>query len=102
MKAPRLRSTSTIQSFRHKGLAKFWNENDPKGVRSDLRDRVRRRLTALDAAQDVLELLGVPGWKFHRLQGKPERFAIGVNGPWRITFEWKDGDALKVDLEQYH
>jgi plasmid maintenance system killer protein len=25
-----------------------------------------------------------------------------VNGPWRITFEWAEGDALRVDLEQYH
>jgi hypothetical protein len=21
---------------------------------------------------------------------------------WRITFEWRDGEALRVDLEQYH
>jgi len=25
-----------------------------------------------------------------------------INGPWCITFEWEDGDALRVDLEQYH
>jgi hypothetical protein len=31
------------------------------------------------------------------------RWAIDVNGPWRITFEWsEDGDAYRVDLEQYH
>jgi len=22
-----------------------------------------------------------------------------INGPWCITFEWEDGDALRVDLE---
>ena len=22
--------------------------------------------------------------------------------PWCITFEWRDGEALRVDLEQYH
>ena len=64
-------------------------------------DRVRLRLTALDAAQDLQEL-SMPGWGLHPLQGKPERFAISVNGPWRITFEWEDGDAYRVDLEQYH
>jgi proteic killer suppression protein len=90
-----------IRSFRHKGLAKLWNEGDPKGVRADLLDRVRRRLTALHAAQDLREL-GMPGWGLHRLQGKPPRFAIDVNGPWRITFEWEDGEALRVDFEQYH
>jgi toxin HigB-1 len=25
-----------------------------------------------------------------------------VNGPWCITFEFLDGDAVRVDLEQYH
>jgi proteic killer suppression protein len=90
-----------IQSFRHKGLARLWNEGDPKGIRSDLLERVRRRLTALDAAQDMREL-ATPGSGLHRLQGKPTRFAISVSGPWRITFEWQDGEAMQVDLEQYH
>ena len=25
-----------------------------------------------------------------------------MNGPWSITFEWIDGDAWRVDLEQFH
>lgn len=41
-------------------------------------------------------------WRLHRLHTKPERYALDVNGPWRITFEWQDGEALRVDLEQYH
>lgn len=90
-----------IRSFRHKGLARLWNTNDPKGIRPDLVDRVRHRLTALQAARDVREL-DLPGWRLHRLQGRPERYALAVNGPWRITFEWEEGDALRVDLEQYH
>ena len=90
-----------IRSFRSKRLERFWNKGDPKGVRGDLRDRVQTRLTALDTAQDLGEL-SAPGWGFHRLQGEPVRFALSVNGPWRITFEWEDGGALRVDLEQYH
>jgi proteic killer suppression protein len=90
-----------IRSFRHRGLARLWNKGDTKGLRADLLDRVRQRLTALDAAQDLQEL-SMLGWGLHPLQGKSERFAISVNGPWRITFEWEDGDALRVDLEQYH
>jgi proteic killer suppression protein len=90
-----------IRSFRHKGLAKLWNKGDPKGVPAELRDRVRRRLTALNVAQDLRDL-GTPGSGLHPLLGKPTRYAISVNGPWRITFEWEDGDAVRVDLEQYH
>lgn len=64
-------------------------------------ERVRQRLTALDAAQEVREL-DLPGWRLHALHGKPRRYSLAVSGPWRITFEWEDGDALRVDLEQYH
>lgn len=90
-----------VRSFRHKGLAKLWNKDDPKGIRPDLLKRVRHRLTALHSAQDLRDL-DLPGWRLHRLHTKPRRYALDVNGPWRITFEWEDGEALRIDLEQYH
>jgi len=46
--------------------------------------------------------LRVPGFEFHALRGSPKRYSLHVNGPWCITFEWIDGDAWRVDLEQYH
>jgi len=30
------------------------------------------------------------------------RWAIKVSGNWRLTFDFKDGDALNVDVEDYH
>ncbi len=30
------------------------------------------------------------------------RYSIHVNGPWCVTFEFQDGEASAVDLEQYH
>ena len=57
----------------------------------------------LSAKSDrLLEELNVPGFNFHRLKGRPLRYTLHVNGPWCITFEWIDGDAWRVDLEQYH
>lgn len=90
-----------IRSFRHKGLARLWCDNDRRAVRADLVVRVRRRLAALNAATSATELK-VPGFDFHPLRGKPNRYSIHVNGPFCITFEWAEGDAWRVDLEQYH
>ena len=42
------------------------------------------------------EFFNFPGWRLHALHSKPRRHAIAVNGPWRITFEWKNGDALRA------
>jgi toxin HigB-1 len=59
-------------------------------------------LEAIDKAAR-LAALNQPGFDFHPLRGsRPRRYSIHVNGPWRITFEWRDGRALRIDLEQYH
>ena len=90
-----------IKSFRHKGLVRLFEEDTASGIRADLVKRCRRRLMALDVAESLGDL-NVPGFDFHGLQGKPKRYSIHVNGPWSITFEWIEGDAWRVDLEQYH
>jgi toxin HigB-1 len=47
--------------------------------------------------------MNVPGFDFHPLRGfRPTRYSVHVNGPWCITFEFDDGDAFRVDFEQYH
>jgi proteic killer suppression protein len=90
-----------IRSFRHKGLRELFAAGASRRVRTDLQARTLRRLDALDSAEDLLEL-NVPGFDFHALRGTPRRYSLHVNGPWCITFEWEQGDALRVDLEQYH
>jgi proteic killer suppression protein len=90
-----------IRSFRHTGLRRFFAADDPRGIRSDLVERCRSRLQALQEAES-LDDLRIHGANLHLLHGLPKRYSMNVNGPWRITFEWKDGDAVRVDLEQYH
>ena len=90
-----------IKSFQHKGLRELFETGRSRKVRPDLCARTLRRLDALHTA-DATSELDLPGFGFHALKGRGDRFAIWVNGPWRITFEWHDGDARRVDLEQYH
>jgi proteic killer suppression protein len=33
---------------------------------------------------------------------KPARYTIHLNGPWCLIFEFEDGDAWRVDFDQYH
>ena len=90
-----------IRSFKHKGLAELFESGRSRRVRADLHARCLRRLEALDQA-DLLRDLNLPGFGLHPLRGRPQRYSIHVNGPWRITFEWEDGEAVRVELEQYH
>jgi len=64
-------------------------------------ERVRRQLLRLDAATQP-EDMNLPGYRFHRLEGKPKRYAVSVTGNYRLTWGWDDADAVDVDLEDYH
>jgi proteic killer suppression protein len=90
-----------IKSFKHKGLVELFEQGRSRKVKQDLQSRALRRLDVLDQAESLTDL-NLPGFNFHGLQGMPKRYSMHVNGPWCITFEWKDGDALKINLEQYH
>jgi toxin HigB-1 len=91
-----------IKSFRSKGLADLWAKGRTKAVDARLHRRILLRLDRLDVAA-VPEEMNVPGFDFHALKGpKPTRYSVHVNGPWCLTFEFEDGDACRVDLEQYH
>lgn len=90
-----------IKSFRNKELSRLWSIGVSK-IDGRFHGRILERLDALDAATHAADL-NVPGFDFHALKGfKPIRYTIHVNGPWCITFEFVQGDALRVDFEQYH
>jgi len=60
------------------------------------------QLTALDTAQDIDDM-DIPGFKLHPLKGKLKgRWSISVSGNWRITFEFREGNAFVLDYEDYH
>jgi proteic killer suppression protein len=91
-----------IKSFRHKGLEKFYNTGSRAGIQPHHAKRLRMQLTALDTAM-VIDDMDIPGFRLHRLKGEDKgRWSIWVNGNWRITFEFEDGQVFIVDYEDYH
>jgi proteic killer suppression protein len=90
-----------IGSFRHRGLEELFKTGKSRRVSADLRKRIQVRLDAIANAVNFKDL-ALPGFNFHPLVGKPKRYSIHVNGPWTITFGWEAGEAVDVDLEQYH
>jgi proteic killer suppression protein len=91
-----------IRSFRSKAFAELWRTGRTRRIDVKLHGRILLRLDRLDAATTPEEMQ-VPGFNFHQLRGfKAARYTIHVNGPWCLTFEFAEGDACRVDLEQYH
>ena len=90
-----------IGSIRSRGLKELFETGASARIGAALHRRAIIRLDAIEAAT-TLTALAQPGFDFHPLQGRPQRYSIHVNGPWCITFEWEDAKALRIDLEQYH
>jgi toxin HigB-1 len=91
-----------IQSFRHKGLRRFHESGSVAGIRPRHAKRLRMQLAALESAQ-VIEDMDIPGFRLHPLKGADRgRWSIWVNGNWRLTFEFRDGQAYVLDYEDYH
>ncbi len=71
-------------------------------MRPSHKKRLRLQLVALDTAVSI-EDMDIPGFRLHPLTGDQKgRWAISVSGNWRITFEFRDGNAYGVDYEDYH
>lgn len=91
-----------IKSFRHKGLRRLFETGSTSGVQASHVKRLRLQLAALDTSQTIDDM-DIPGFRLHRLKGELRgRWSITVNGNWRVTFEFQDGNAYIVDYEDYH
>lgn len=90
-----------IRSWLHKGLRDLFEKGTTARIQKPMQERCLRRLDALDRAVRPDDM-NVPGFNFHALHGTPRRYTVHVNGPWCITFEFEEGEAYRVDLEQYH
>ena len=60
------------------------------------------QLAALDTAQTIDDI-DIPGYRLHPLKGIRSGFwSISVNGNWRLTFEFSDGNIYILNYEDYH
>lgn len=91
-----------IQSFRHRGLKRLYEEDDPRGVLAEHVPKLRNILARLDAATSQ-EDLNLPGFRLHALRGKYKDFwAVTVRASWRVIFRIAVGNAIDVDYLDYH
>ena len=93
----------SIKTFRHRGLKRLVENDDPRRLPAAMVGKLRRVLTVLDQAAAPQDMDGMPGWRLHRLSGDLRGFwSVTITGNWRIVFRMQDGDAFDVDLIDYH
>ncbi len=91
-----------IRSFRHRGLKRLYDRDDPSRVAANLVERIALALADLDDAS-IPRDVDLPGYRLHPLKGNLKGlWSISISGNWRITFRFEAGDVYDVDLIDYH
>lgn len=100
---------SSEDDFKSPSLRAFWGSGgkNPAGLPPDQLKRIKLILVHLHTARnlkDIAEGLGKQK-NHHKLKGYSCRFAMSVNGNYRITYDCEDpsnGVVTKIDYEDYH
>ena len=63
----------------------------------------KKRLQYYNIRSILRKLSPLKSVGLHKLSGdRAGQWAMTVNGPWRICFRFKDGDAHDVEITDYH
>jgi toxin HigB-1 len=63
----------------------------------------QRKLRQLDSATELRDLASPPGNHLEAMRGiRHGQHSIRINGQWRLCFVWSGGDALNVEIVDYH
>lgn len=92
-----------IESIRHKGLRRFFETGNAKGLVGDPA-RIGKMPAFIVAASALDELRVPPNYGLHELTGdRAGTWAMTITRNWRMTFGINAEGALEdVDLEDYH
>ncbi|GAA4406284.1 type II toxin-antitoxin system RelE/ParE family toxin [Quisquiliibacterium transsilvanicum] len=92
-----------ITSFADKRTAAIFDGHEVRGLPREMQGAARRKLKMTDAAPSIATLRVPPGNRLETLKGdRRGQWSIRVDGQWRICFRWKDGNALDVEIADYH
>ena len=91
-----------IRSFRDKKTKGLFSGQMVKEF-SGFRKAAERKLTMLDNASNLKDLLSPPGNRLEMLKaGRIGQHSIRINDQWRICFLWKADGPYEVEITDYH
>jgi proteic killer suppression protein len=91
-----------IRSFRDKKTERFFSGEMVKEF-SGFRKAAERKLTMLENASDLKDLLSLPGNRLEILKAdRIGQHSIRINDQWRICFVWKADGPYEVEVTDYH
>ncbi|EQB32728.1 type II toxin-antitoxin system RelE/ParE family toxin [Sphingobium ummariense] len=92
-----------IRSFADPETEKIWRGERSRRLPQEIQQTARRKLRQINRTINLYDLRIPGGNRFEQLKGfTPSRYSLRINDQWRITFNWSDGGAENVRIEDYH
>lgn len=92
-----------ILSWANSRSRRFYENGKISKFRSLDLDAADDLLAMLDAAESLKDLSPLKSVGLHKLSGdRAGQWEMTINGPWRICFRFKNGDAYDVEITNYH
>jgi proteic killer suppression protein len=92
-----------IRTFANAETQRFWEEGRSRRLPAEIRKRTAMRLVQLDAATRLVDLRWPPSNRLEPLRGERAGWwSIRINDQWRVCFRFQNGDALDVEITDYH
>ncbi|MBI2799475.1 MAG: type II toxin-antitoxin system RelE/ParE family toxin [Gammaproteobacteria bacterium] len=92
-----------IQSFRHRGLRRLFEDDDRRRLPVAQVDKITRVLARLNQIMQPQDM-DLPGYRLHPLRGDLKGFwSVTIAANWRVIFRCDGaGDVFDVDYLDYH
>jgi len=92
-----------IKSFKCRETERLYYGQYSRKLPHDIQRIAARKLEVLNAASEINSLRIPPLNRLEKLKGnRSNQHSIRINDQWRICFVWKNGDALDVEIVDYH
>jgi proteic killer suppression protein len=92
-----------IRTFADRHTENVWNRIPVRRWSVAVQRAAYRKLLIIDAAETPQDLNIPPGNRLEKLAGdRRGQHSIRINDQWRICFYWRNGDAEKVEITDYH
>jgi proteic killer suppression protein len=92
-----------IESFGDDETKRVFNGESPSVYPPDILGAAYRKLIALSAALNILDMATPPANRLEKLKGQHDDvWSVRINKQWRLVFRWNSGVATDVRITDYH
>ena len=92
-----------IKSFADPGTEQFYVSGKSRAIPAALHSVAKRKLFQLEYARELSDLASPTGNRLEALKGgRKGQYSIRINDQYRLCFEFRNGDAYRVEIVDYH